>query len=134
MFLMKKVIILSQPVIGHFLYEAESWQRLLAYQREELFHYKNRLTDLINSSTDGETLQEVERFHEDFLEQDRVVDYLSDELRKQNRLIEQEMYGDGDRLHELELSQLTLRREFEKAEQLFAAVRRRFVQYLNALY
>jgi hypothetical protein len=118
------------PLIRQFIYEAESWKRLLAFLRQENVHFKTRLAEIVNDSNDNDLLVAAEKFQDEFLSQDRMLLYLSEELTKQNKLLQREMYEDGELFKEANRNQKTLREDFKKAEELFARVKDTFSDYL----
>lgn len=130
---MNKEILFNQ-VIHQYQFEVESWRRLLTFQKEELVFFKNRLAEVINSSPESDELFVVEAFQEEFLSQEKVIAYLSGELKRQLKLIEKELYLDGAVFMQMQREQKELRREFCKAEDLFQGIKNRFVQYLVDLY
>jgi hypothetical protein len=124
----------SNRLIHQYQYELECWGRLLLFQKEELVYFKNRLAEIIDGSTENDLLLTVETFQEAFLDQEKVIDYLSGELKKQAKLIEKDLYFDGEIFRQMQSEQNKLRREFRRAEELFSNVKNRFVQYLVDLY
>lgn len=115
------------------MYEAESWARLLQFCREELVHFKNRLAAVVADSEE-DLLLVAESFQEEFLAQDKVFGYLSDELKRQSKLLQKDLYVDGELFTEVTRSQIKLRREIKKAEALFAGLKNRYALYLNERY
>ena len=124
----------SSPVIHQYKYEIECWGRLLSFQKVEMAYFKNRLAEVIDSNADNDLLLIAEKFQEEFLGHEKVIDYLAEELKKQERLVEKEVYLDGEVFWQMRGEQKRLHREFKKGEELFNAVKNRFVQYLNELY
>jgi hypothetical protein len=72
----------------------------------------------------------AEKFQDEFLSQDRMILYLSEELTKQNKLLQRELYEDGELFKEADKSQKKLRQDFKKAEELFGKVKETFSDYL----
>ena len=124
----------SSQVLQQFTFELESWQRSLAFQLEELVYFKNRLPEIIPSIEDGENLLVVENFQEQFLTQEKIIAYLTTELKAQTRLFEKDLYFDGEILLSVVKSQKELRKEMGKAEEYFTGVKNRFVQFLIDRY
>jgi hypothetical protein len=118
------------PLIRQFIYEAESWKRLLAFLRQENVSFKTRLAEIVNDSTDNDLVAAAERFQDEFLSQDRMLLFLSEELAKQNKLLERELYEDGELFKEVNKNQKKLREDFKKAGELFAKVKEAFSDYL----
>jgi len=120
--------------LQYFMYEAESWERLLVFCKEELVHFKNRLAETIADNEGEFVLLVAEKFQEEFLAQDRIFFWLSDELKKQTRLLQKDMYVDGELFHELVQNQIKLRREIKKTEVLFTETKNCYALYLNERY
>ena len=106
---------------------------MLFYQ-EELVYFKNRLAEILSSDTGLDELQVAEQFQEEFLAQDKVVGYLLAEIKGQSKLLEKDLYVDGDIFDEVVTSQKKIRREIQKEEELFKRLKKRFVQYLSEQY
>jgi hypothetical protein len=121
----------QDAVIRQYVYEAESWGRFLAFFRQENVYFKTRLAETVNNSSDTDALDTAERFHEEFLSQDGMISFLSDELRKQTKLLERDLYEDGELFKEVIQNQKKLRKDIKKAEDLFAKVKNEFGEYLS---
>jgi hypothetical protein len=118
------------PLIRQFIYEAESWKRLLVFLRQENVHFITRLAEIVNDSNNKDLWVAAEKFQDEFLSQDRMILYLSEELTKQNKLLQRELYEDGELFKEADKSQKKLRQDFKKAEELFGKVKETFSDYL----
>lgn len=123
----------SDRLIHQYQYELECWGRQLLFQKEELVYFKNRLAEVI-SGLENDQLLVAETFQEEFLSQERVIDYLSRELTRQTKLIEKQLHLDGDVFRQMQGEQMKLRREFRRADELLRKGKNRFVQYLVGLY
>ncbi|HET7898344.1 MAG TPA: hypothetical protein VFL47_11750 [Flavisolibacter sp.] len=114
--------------------ETEQWRYLIADCREQLVSFKSRLAELINESTDEKFLQTAEKFQEDFLAQDNVVDYLSDEVKQQQRRIEKTESLGVDMFGEVASAQTKIRGEIQQAEELFTNVKSNFIAGVSKLF
>lgn len=123
-----------ETVIEQFIYESEEWGRLLAFLKQENVFYKSRLADVVNNSEDEDVLLAAERFQEDFLSQDRMIDFLSSELCKQAKLLQKDIYLDAGIFTELVQNQKTLRNDIQKAEEIFSRTKTEFALYLIELF
>ena len=124
----------DHPLLSQYQFELDSWGRLLAFQKEELVYCKNRLAEVVNDSSDDEMLLVAEGFQEEFLAQERVIGYLSGELKRQVQLLEKETYLDGEIYTEVVKGQKTLRREIKKGEESFVLVKEDFGKFLNSRF
>lgn len=118
-------------VIKQYVYEAESWGRMLAFFLRENVSFKTRLAEIVNYNLNPDDLEIAEKFQEEFISQDRIISFLSDELHQQSKLLERDLYEDGELFKEVMRNQKKLRRDLKKAEQLFGKVKEDFDGYLN---
>lgn len=123
-----------ETVIEQFIYESEEWGRLLAFLRQENVFYKSRLADVVNNSEDEDVLLSAEKFQEDFLSQDRMIDFLYSELSKQANLLQKDIYVDGEIFRDVVQNQKKLRSDIQKAEAIFSKTKTEFAHYLVDLF
>lgn len=121
-------------VIKQYVFEAEGWARFLAYLRQEVISYKTRLAEIVTSGSDNELLEAAENFQETFLSQDRIVSFLSDELKKQNQLLQADIRQSEEVFNQLVKGQKTLRKDMRIEEQLFARVKEEFADYAGVYF
>ena len=117
--------------LTQYVYELKSWERLLSFQKEELVCFKNRLAEVLNSSTETEMILAAERFQEEFLAQERIVYFLLDELKLQSHILEKESCNPGEFYTQAANGQAKLRREIKEGEEAFATVKKNFEQFLQ---
>lgn len=121
-----------ESILRQFIYESEEWGRLLAFLKQENVMYKLRLSEMVNSLDDEEVVAEAEKFNDDFLSQDGIVDFLITELRSQNKLLKKESYLDGKVLTEMMRNQKRLRADIEKAEEIFSGTKKNFSGFVSS--
>lgn len=121
------------PILRQFVYESEEWGRLLAFLKQENVFYKSRLAEALNTVEDDEFVEEAEKFNEDFLSQDRIIDFLTEELNAHNKLLQKDWYVDGEVLKDVIRHQKRLRTDIEKAEEIFSGIKKNFAGFLNSL-
>jgi hypothetical protein len=122
-----------EPILHQFICESDEWARLLNFLKQENVFYKSRLAEVVNNVDDENIVAEAEKFNEDFLSQDRIIDFLTDELESHNKLLQQEWYLDDDLLKDVIRHQKKLRVDVEKAEELFSGTKKNFSGFLNSL-
>lgn len=123
---------LSPDRLPHpFFREVEDWQRTLTLQRDELLYFQNRLAELINTSSNPDSLVVAEQFQEEFLQQERIVDFMAGELNNQLQLLQQSLNTGRAISPAAEAGQLNLRREFAKAKELFTLSKTNFLLYIQ---
>jgi hypothetical protein len=120
-------------ILRQFVFESEEWGRLLAFIKQEIVFYKSRLAEVVNTTDDEEIIEKAENFNEDFLSQDRIVDFLTEELKSQNKLLQKDLYVDGELFKNVVRHQKKLRTDIEKAEEIFSGVKGNFSGFLNSL-
>lgn len=120
-------------MLRQLIYESEEWGRLLAFLKQENYYYKSRLAEIVNAIEDEETIAKAENFNEDFLSQDRIIDFLTDELKTQVKLLEKDLYVDGGMFKDVMRHQKKLRTDIEKAEDIFSGTKSNFSGFLNSL-
>lgn len=121
----------QDAAINQLIYEAESWGRWLAFFQQENFYFKMRLADMVSNSKNDDVLVMAEKFQEDFLSQDRVISFLKEELKKQNKLLESEADGNGQLLQEISYRQKAFENNIKKEEELFYKIKDSFHNYLS---
>lgn len=123
-----------ETVLEQFIYESEEWARLLVFLKQENVFYKSRLAEVVNNTEDEDVLLAAEKFQEDFLSQDRVIDFLSSELGKQTKLLVKDIYVDGEIFRNVVQNQKKLRSDIQKAEEIFSKTKTEFAHYLVDLF
>lgn len=120
-------------ILHQFIYESEEWGRLLTFLKLENFFYKSRLAEAVNTMDDEEIVAEAEEFNEEFLSQDRMFYFLTEELASHNKLLQKDTNLDGELVKDVIRSQKKLRMDVEKAEEIFFGTKRNFSGFLNSL-
>lgn len=120
-------------ILRQFMYESEEWGRLLAFMKQENVFYKSRLAEIVNETDDEETITKAENFNEDFLSQDRIIGFLSDEVKRQSKLLQKDLYLEGEILNDVIRHQKKLRSDIGKTEEIFSGIKRSFSGFLISL-
>ncbi|HWI89969.1 MAG TPA: hypothetical protein VNT20_01790 [Flavisolibacter sp.] len=120
-------------VLGQCIYESRQWARLIAFLLEENAFCKARLAEVVAIIGDDASFMKAEEFNEQFLSQDSMFEFLSNELKKHNKLLDKELYIDGESLKRIMKSQRILDRNIKSAEDIFSKTKRRFTLYLLSL-
>lgn len=117
-------------ILKQYVYEAQSWQRILSFMQQENVTLKNRLAEVVSGAIPHEDLARAEDFQDEFLSQDRIHAYLSKEIQKQVLLLN--AYNrNGSDFDKVSTNQKELRNCLHKTEALFAGAREAFVSYLK---
>lgn len=128
---MKEELGVHVPIIRQYVYETESWLRMIGFISEETIYFRLRLADVVSTAVASEILEEAEKFQEDFLSQDRIVAYLSGEIHKQSQLLEKGSHPDEQFLKEIAARQQNIRKDIKKAEALFNGLKDQFLEFLQ---
>jgi hypothetical protein len=120
-------------ILRQFFYESEEWERLLAFVKQENIFYKSRLAEIVNTVDDEDIVIEAEKFNDDFLSQDRIIDFLIEEVKSHHKTLQKDLYLDAERLRDLFRHQKKLRTDIEKAEDIFLGTKKNFSGFLNTL-
>jgi hypothetical protein len=123
-----------EPVIRQYIYETESWRRLLTFLQQETTYLKTRLADLVSSTPGTKLVAVAEEFQERFIAQDRAIDFLSAELRHQEALLHTDLSEPKVLFDEIVIDQLRLRKDIQKVEQLFYDLEEEFATHLAELF
>src|SRR6476619_3167950 len=75
--------------IRQFLYESESWKRLLIYYKEENIYCRNRLSEILSDSVSEELLERSEYFQGCFLMSDETIHWLIEEITQHKTILNQ---------------------------------------------
>jgi hypothetical protein len=106
---------------------------LLTFLKQENVFYKSRLAEVVNAVNDNETLITSENFNDNFLLQDKMIDFLSGELKEHNGLLEKSLYIDGEPSGEVIRNQKKLRTDIQKAEEIFTRTKKSFSIFIEEL-
>lgn len=122
-----------ESILNQFIYESEEWGRLLAFLKQENVFYKSRLAEIVSTTDDEDVITQAEKFNEDFLAQDRIIKFLTEELKNQNDLLQKDLYLDGQLVNDMMRHQKKLKTDVEKAEEIFSGAKKNFSGFLNSL-
>lgn len=68
-------------ITKQFLYEIGAWVRQIEFFSQEIFHMKNRLSEVIDHVQDREQLALAEHYQNQFIIKDDLFDHMKHELR-----------------------------------------------------
>jgi hypothetical protein len=107
---------------------------LLAFFLVENIYFKTRLAELLNSKDDEDVIENGEKFQDEFLSQDRILSFLVSEVKRQTKLLERDLYEDGELFKGVLKNQKKLRKDIKTAENLFTELKETFSDYLSAQF
>jgi hypothetical protein len=101
-------------------YEISTWLRMLDYQQQENVYMKTRIAEMVKHSVSRETLERLEHYQNLFLNKDTVIAL----LRRDIMQLADPQKGKPD------VSLAQLRRDAQRMEQEFGALRAEFNSYV----
>lgn len=120
-------------ILQQCIFESNQWARLLSFLKQENAYCKSRLAEVVATIEGDGNLIEAEEFNDQFLSQDSMIDFLANEIKKHNKLLEKELYMHAESLKELIKNQRILNRNIQNAEDIFSKTKRSFTVYLLSL-
>ncbi|MEO6541128.1 MAG: hypothetical protein ABIN74_09070 [Ferruginibacter sp.] len=124
-----KPVKISKP--DQFHHENKTWARLLDFFKQENTILKNRLSEVVDPSTDKDFLALAEQFQNKFILKDEYIDELRHDIHEQDM----ELINDKNSLgnNKLLKRQEKLRNEMEYFEKDFSQLKNEFNKYLSAV-
>jgi hypothetical protein len=119
---------ISKPDQYH--HENKTWARLLDFFKQENSFLKNRLSEVVDHSTDKDFLALAEQFQNKFIIKDEIIDELRHDINLQNV----DLINSNDSLVDNKLikRQEKLRNEMEYFEKDFIQLKNEFNKYLSS--
>ena len=116
--------------IRQFIYESESWKRLLFFYREENVYYRNRLSELLNDTVTGEILERAEYFQGHFVMSDETIYWFMNEIHQHKKFLSQNIAADIQMLESAIRNQQRLKNNIVKAEEVLMKLKKEFNDFL----
>jgi seryl-tRNA synthetase len=110
-------------------HENKTWIRLLDFFKQENSFLKNRLSEVVDNSTDKEFLALAEHFQNQFIIKDEYIDELRHDINEQDSKLPQNKATFLD--EKLKLQQEKLSNEMEYFEKDFNLLKNEFNKYLS---
>jgi len=120
---------MSAKQIRRFEYESDTWKRQLSFFREENIYLKKRLIELLQEELGPVDLEAAESFQTLFIEQDKLINILSNSVAEFDRLLKRELFGRESLLRTVTLEHLHIGKKIAVAEAAFDRLKRRFNNY-----
>ena len=115
--------------IRQFIYESESWKRLLFFYKEENIYCRNRLSEILSDSVSEELLERSEYFQGCFLMSDETIEWLMDEIQQHKKILIQNN-SDIQMLECAIRNQQRLKNDIVKAEEVLLKLKKEFNDFL----
>ncbi len=112
-----------------------TWLRSLDFYKQENSHLMNRLTEVVDGTTDRDFLAQAEHFQNQFIIKDEFMDILRHDINEQEkRLVEKQRRREESLDGDLESGQIGLRDQVAYLEKDFTELRNDFNRYLVVMH
>ena len=116
--------------LKQFQSEADTWKRMLAFVMEENVLLKFRLSEIMKEAPELLPLDDLEMFQSLFIEQDRFITFLRNELLEFDKLLVRETFEDGKLYRKVAAHQKSLRKTVRDAEKNFSKLKSDFHEFV----
>ena len=114
-----------------FHHENKTWERLLDFFKQENTILKNRLSEVVDTTTDKEFLTLAEHFQNIFITKDEFIEELKDDIKAQSTALHNATRLNGENTDNRYIKrQEKLRNEMESLEKSFSKDKNEFNKYL----
>jgi hypothetical protein len=118
--------------LEQFHYENLTWVRSLDFFKQENNFLKNRLSEVVDNTSDKNFLAQAEHFQNQFIIKDEFVDELKHDVNEQERILMDRYIKTGNGIDDLVIQrQKNLREQMEYLEKDFTNLRNEFNNYLT---
>lgn len=114
-----------------FHHENKTWNRMLEFFKQENIFLKNRLSEVVDNSTDKEFLALAEHFQNRFIIKDEYIDELRHDINEQDKKLTESSTNFID--NKLIIRQEKLGNEMEYFEKDFNKLKNEFNKYLSTV-
>lgn len=121
---------MSENIVTQFIYETESWRRLLYFYREENVYNRKRLSEILSNTVSEELLERAEYFQDHFVMSDETIHWLMDEIHQHIKFLSQNITS-GIQTPGLAIrNQQVLKNDILKAEEVLLKLKTEFNNFL----
>lgn len=120
--------------LDQFQHEGLTWVRSLEFLKIENAHLKNRLSQVVDKTSDKYFLAHAEHFQNQFIIKDEFIDELKHDVNEQVGFIVEYSKKHDESPQEFEIRQEKLRDQMQYLEKDFSALRGEFYGYLTAQF
>lgn len=114
-----------------FHHENKTWNRMLEFFKQENILFKNRLSEVVDNSTDKGFLALAEHFQNRFIIKDEYIDELRHDINEQDKKLTESSTNFID--NKLIIRQEKLGNEMEYFEKDFNKLKNEFNKYLSTV-
>jgi hypothetical protein len=121
-------------ILEQFHHENMTWVRSLDFFKQENNYLKNRLSEVVDVSSDKTFLAQAEHFQNQFIIKDEFVDELKHDINEQEKILMEKYIKTGNGIDETGIvRQKNLREQMEYLEKDFTSLRNEFNNYLTKI-
>ena len=120
-------------LIQQYIYEVDTWDRLLDYLEEENIQYKNRIAVIVKNDNESLFIETIESFLNKFVMEDTIISIFRDDIVKAKIkiLAKGKDVVTNTNADNNFFTQNKLRKEIEIIEQQFNGLKFEFNKYLS---
>lgn len=107
--------------LRQFKAETESWKQLLSSRMEENVLLKNKLADILKNNFDQSSLEDIEEFQTQFIEQDEWIKSLKKDVIELDKI-----FADGEMEESLGITVKNFRRNLASSSKRFSFLKSAF--------
>jgi hypothetical protein len=112
-----------------FVYESDTWSRLLLFLLDENNLLKSRLAEILNNGCNDQGIEVMEVFQTGFLKIDNMIGFLRNELYELNIMLVNCSVDNNKLLKEIPDKSLQIRHNVSVTEAAFIQLRIKFLLY-----
>jgi L-lactate utilization protein LutC len=120
--------------LEQYRHEHHTWDRLLAFFKQENAYLKTRLSEVLDRDMDKDFLALAEHFQNQFIVKDEFIDILKHDINEMTMILKQDIIAARNIPDKrLEARQNKLRDEVDFLEKNFTELKKEFNNYLVSL-
>jgi L-lactate utilization protein LutC len=120
--------------LEQYRHEHQTWDRLLAFFKQENAYLKTRLSEVLDRDMDKDFLALAEHFQNQFIVKDEFIDILKHDINEMTMILKQDIIAARNIPDKrLEARQNKLRDEVDFLEKNFTELKKEFNNYLVSL-
>jgi hypothetical protein len=112
-------------------YESDTWKRTLGFLIDENIHLKNRLSEILKEQFDNNLLDEVEVFQNKFIQEDKLISLIRNDVAEIDKLLTREIFEDSKIATQFDKNLQMVRNNILNAEKEFSRLKLEFNGYLS---
>ncbi|HTL10289.1 MAG TPA: hypothetical protein VL307_18575 [Chitinophagaceae bacterium] len=128
----KSAEIMNAAQLAQYQFESDTWKRRLFFLLEESVQAKNRIAEILKQPVDMEMVNELEYFQSGFIEKDRLLCALKEELESFDRLLLKRIFEERTHAEQIRNTRKNIRQQMQFAEQSFEGFQKNFNLFLAA--